>query len=177
MEAARDMQITIIRTTMEASGDSKVYNTIIGVTSLRPHQHHQSTFHSQNFKPQLAPSTFPIPLLLNFHHPPFSLSRPLRYLFHFSGQRYMSGFILITLVSATSTHQPLLVEHNHRQPETPNFPSRPWRKLIFHHTFLNYYTYSIDKQNHNPLQEFSPNNLQPKPQRQNGHARPIRSFM
>ena len=76
VEAARDMQITIIRTTMEASGDSKVYNTIIGVTSLRPHQHHQSTFHSQNFKPQLAPSTFPIPLLLNFHHPRFLFLGP-----------------------------------------------------------------------------------------------------
>ena len=59
---------------MEASGDSKLYNTIIGVTSLRPHQHHQSTFHSKNFK--LAPSTFPIPLLLNFHHPPFLFLGP-----------------------------------------------------------------------------------------------------
>ena len=46
VEAAQDMQITIVRTRMEASGDSKLYNTIIGVTSLRPHQHHQSTFHS-----------------------------------------------------------------------------------------------------------------------------------
>ena len=46
VEAAQDMQITIVRTRMEASGDSKLYNTLIGVTSLRPHQHHQSTFHS-----------------------------------------------------------------------------------------------------------------------------------
>ena len=46
VESAQDMQITIVRTRMEASGDSKLYNTIIGVTSLRPHQHHQSTFHS-----------------------------------------------------------------------------------------------------------------------------------
>ena len=46
VEAAQDMQITIVRTRTEASGDSKLYNTIIGVTSLRPHQHHPSTFHS-----------------------------------------------------------------------------------------------------------------------------------
>ena len=45
VEAAQDMQIPK-RTRMEACGDSKLYNTIIGVTSLRPHQHHQSTFHS-----------------------------------------------------------------------------------------------------------------------------------
>ena len=45
-----------------------------------------------------SPSTFPIPLLLRLPTPPhfFSLSWPLRHLFHFSGQRYISGFILIT---------------------------------------------------------------------------------
>ena len=39
VEAAQDMQITIVRTRTETSGDSKLSHTIIGITSLRPHQH------------------------------------------------------------------------------------------------------------------------------------------
>ena len=51
VEAAQDMQIPIVRTRMEASRDSELYHTIIGVTSLRPHQ-------------------------LKFHHPPFLFLGP-----------------------------------------------------------------------------------------------------
>ena len=73
-EAAQDMQITIVRTRMEASGDSKLYNTIMGATSAPINIINQLSIH--RILTHNSPTTFSIPLLLNFHHPPFLFLGP-----------------------------------------------------------------------------------------------------
>ena len=56
----------------------------------------------------------------------------------------------------------LLVKQNHRQPRNSKLPITPMAQTEIPHTFLNYYTCSINTQNDTTQQEFSPNNFQPK---------------
>ena len=167
MEAARDMQITIVRTTMEASGDSKLYNTRIGVTSLRPHQHHPSTFHLWNFKPQLAPSIFAIPLLLNS---PFLFLGPFAAYF----TSLVKDTCQVSFLSLSSPQLPLINPYwsSSKLPLTPMAPTE------IPSDFSELFHISIDTQNHTTnFKNFHRTTCNQNPSVRTDMQGPFRSFM
>ena len=113
VETVQDMQITIARTRTKAFGDSKLYNTIIEVTSLHP----INIIDQLSIHRILSHNSPQVPFPFRF----YSISTTSNFSFLAPFLPIQLLWSKVTLVSAASIHQLLLVKQNDRQPETPNF--------------------------------------------------------